>query len=126
MKNLMRVLVICFSGFACAILNGCNSSITSATVVGVYQTRVNYGVGVLTLNPNGKYSQTFTYSSGKKVTNSGKWSFMAPNSISLDNAVTIDASGLGRSNWGLQVDSLGGKKWIEYDPDQSGIYNKIK
>ena len=126
MTKLIRVLIISFSIFACAILNGCNSNITSATVVGVYQTKVNYGVGVLTLSPSGKYLQAFTYSNGKKVTNSGKWSFFAPNSVSLANAVTINASGLGRSNWSLQVDSLSSKKWIEYDPDQGGIYHKIK
>ncbi len=124
MKKFIRVLVIGFSSFV--ILNGCNSNITSATVVGVYQTKVNYGAGVLVLSPSGKYSQTFTYVSGKKVTNSGKWLFMAPNSVSLDNAVTINANGLDRSNWSLQVNSLGSKKWIEYDPDQGGIYHKIK
>ena len=126
MKMLVRVLIISFCSFSCAILNGCNSKITSATVVGVYQTKVNYGLGVLTLNPNGKYSQGFTHSTGKTVNNTGKWSFASPNIVFLDNAVTINASGLGRGNWGLRVDSLGTKKWAEYDPDQGGIYDKIK
>ena len=126
MKKLIRVLVISLSTFACAILNGCNSNITAATVAGVYQTKVSYGIGVLTLSPGGKYSQTFTYNNGKKVSNNGKWSFMAPNSVSLENAVTVNASGLGKDNWSLQVGSLGSKKWIEYDPDQGGIYHKIK
>src|ERR1041384_4507346 len=68
----------------------CNQRITIKDVYGSYSYSHSIGKEVLTLNPNGTYSQRISLLTGVLLNNGGTWTFNSSFGVMLSNAIIID------------------------------------
>jgi len=93
----MRILFLFFPTVSVFLL-GCNNSPPANEIPGYYEATYSFGTATLHLLPNNSYTQTFRYSDGRVLSNSGTWEF-SPSRVRLHDALFVaDLSGRALSN----------------------------